>query len=617
LAKFRVSIVPGLARAQSPVIMALLVLLLLVSAARGDDEDLRSLEVFNGAKTELISSGRSLRPTSQTAENTTVVTSREIEALNAHTLADILVDVPGIQLEAVRTPGTAVNIEIQGSNFNHVLVLIDDVPLNNLGDNYPDIAAIPAQIIERVEIIKGAASTAWGSALGGVVNVITKSPQSERPFAGTVSGSLGSKTTADTRAEISGTRERFGYYLAGGNLRSDGLLANNMINKNTVYGKLHYEFPVRGGVTLTTLYTDVSSGIFASPERDVKQDQQGHQVFSTLSLQYPLADHFLLEATSRLRLSDQRLSAQALSDRSGLGATQDDEVTGGGSLKLSWVSELQRIAAGVDYDHERLHVSNPLIQVDAEQLIRSAERVGVFLNDTFTLGDFAVTPSARYDHTGTGDDLFSPSFGVTYAVTENTVLRGYTSRGYSLTSLNRTDSTEKVWTSQVGVESGDIPYLWLKGTLFRNDTWNISDNGRNPDIKNRQLKQGVEVEARTLPVWNTSLSAGYTFINATEKGSVVHGVPRHTLDIGIKYQDRSSFRALLNGRYLDWNDHSQNGRYAAPVWDLHLGKGFSYSEHGSLEVFVSLRNLFNSGQYISDIFKNPGRWGEAGVRCSF
>jgi len=603
--------------------MTALCLLFSVSLARGDDEDLRSLELYNGAASEVVSATRSPRPASQTAENITVVTAQEIEALNAHTLSDILLGVTGIQLEIDRTPGSSTNIEIQGSNFNHVLVLVDNVPINNLAANFPDIATIPAQIIERVEIIKGAASTSWGSALGGVVNVITKNPQPERPVSGLVSGSLGRGGTADSRAELSGTSNRLGYYLSGGNLHSDGLLPNNMVDQNNVYGKLHYELPVRGGLTLSALYTDNASGQFTSFDYGRKVNQDEHQVISTLSLLYPLSDHLTFEGAARVRSSSQDISVSALSDNSIITKTKNDESSRGGSLNLSWLSDLQRIVAGVDYDHARVHLSEALVQADL--LKRSADRVGVYLNDTFTWGSFAVTPSVRFDHTGIGDNLFNPSFGLTYALTDNSVLRGYTSRGYSLTSLNQDDSTEKVWTSQVGFESGDIPYLWLKSTLFRNDTWNIAVNV--PDaspagftrVKQRQLKQGFEVEARTLPFLKTSLSAGYTYIRGTdgETGAALEGTPRHTVDFGIRYQELGNYRALLTGRLIDWNSPSQNGRSRGVVLDLHLGKKFHYAEHGSFELFLSVRNLFGADQYPSDLFKNTGRWGEAGVRCNF
>jgi vitamin B12 transporter len=622
------------ARAKPLFLMTVMCLSLSASLARGADEDLLSLELYNGGLSGIVSANRSPRPASQTAENITVVTAQEIEALNAHTLVDILVGIPGIQLEMYRTPGTGANIEIQGSNFNHVLVLIDDIPINNLTANFPDIASIPVQMIERVEIVKGAASTSWGSALGGVVNVITKSPLAERPLGGVVSGSLGKQTTSDSRAEVSGTLDRFGYYLSGGYLNSDGLLSNNHVNQGTAYGKLRYELPAHGALSLSALYTDNSSGQFAFDP--FKADQTSRQFISTFSLLYHLSDHFTVEGALRTRVADQGVSVRALS--SGLLLQQDDthESSRGGSLNLAWLSELQRVVAGVDFDHAkaRLHLSSPQAQEDL--LNRSADRVGVYLNDTFTLGKFAVIPSVRYDHTGIGDDLFNPSLGITYALTENSVLRGYTSRGYSITSLNQSNATEKVWTSQVGVESGDIPYLWLKGTLFRNDTWNVSQSDQiaNPQfdpndpasapflevvLKKRLLKQGVELEGRTLPVFNTSLSAGYTFIDARdgESHAILHGAPRHTVDVGIKYQDARDFRALLTGRYIDWNSHERNGKYGSVIWDLHLSKKFPYSEHGSLELFLSVRNLFNGDQYLLESYKNAGRWGEAGVRCTF
>jgi vitamin B12 transporter len=614
---------PVIARAKPTFLMIALFCLFFAAPARGDEEDLRSLELYNGSTSDVVSANRSPRPASQTAENITVVTAQEIEALNAHTLADILIGVIGIQLEENGTPGTSTNIEIQGSNFNHVLVLVDNIPINNLAANFPDISAIPAQIIERVEIVKGAASTSWGSALGGVVNVITKVPQSERPFEGLVSGSLGKRSTSDGRGEVSGTLNRIGYYLSGGNLHSNGLLPNNGVNQNNFYGKLHYDLPVQGGLTLSSLYTDNVSGQFALDP--YKANQKDHQVLSTLSLQYPLSDHLFVEGAAKSRVSNQEITVAALSDNSLLKKTNTAESSIGGSLSLSWLSELQRISAGVDFDHAKADLNDP--QVQADQPKRSADRAGVYLNDTFTLGSFAVIPSARFDHTGTGENLFNPSLGITYALNENSVLRGYTSRGYSLTSLNQVNNTEKVWTSQVGIESGDIPYLWLKGTLFRNDTWNVTARVPNPNagpndfmtVKQRQLKQGVELEARTLPFLNTSLSAGYTFIDARngDSGSLLTGVPRHTIDVGIKYQDRSNFRALLTGRYIDWNASPDlNGKHGI-IWDLHLGKKFQYSEHGFLELFLSVRNLFDGDQYLSEFYKNTGRWGEAGVRCNF
>jgi vitamin B12 transporter len=601
-----------------PFLVATICLFLWVSPAQAEDDDLRSLELYNGGSVETVSAGRSPRPASQTAENITVVTASEIEALNAHTLADVLFNVTGVQLEMRRTPGAIANLEIQGSRFNHILVLIDNVPLNNLVDNFPDISSVPVQMIERVEIVKGAASSSWGSALGGVVNVITKSPQAERPFAGMASASYGKRSTVDGRAELSGTLNRFGYYLSGGKLRSDGLLPNNMVDLNNFYGKLRYDLPARGSLTLTTGLVDDTSGQVAfSP---VSAEQDSVQSISTLSAQYPVNDSLSIDSSVRIKRTGVHLYNRNMADNSLLKAVKNEESDTGGSLQVSWHDEMQRVVSGVDYDHVMAHLALP--QKQADILNRTDERVGVYLNDTFTLGRFAATPSLRYDHTGSSGDFFSPSFGITYALTENSLLRGYTARGYSLISLNRTDSTDKVWTSQIGFESAEIPYLWLKGTLFRNDTWNVDavdDHG--VAFKQTQLKQGYELEGRTLPFLNTSLSLGYTFIDARDGdgGAILKSVPRHTLNLGVKYEDSRNLRLLLTGHYIDWNTAGtpREGKYGAVIWDLHLGKKFNYSERGFIEVFASVRNLFNGEQEQSIVYKSAGRWSEAGVRCGF
>lgn len=592
------------------LLVSALPLLVLFAGPASASDDLSSIELFNGPDTEVVTGSRSPRPASQTAENITVVTSKEIEDINAHNLADVLYMVTGVPVEMNRTPGTVSNARVQGANFNHVLVLVDGIPINNLADNFADISSVPAQMIDRVEVVKGAASSSWGSALGGVINVITKNPYDDRRVGGLVSGSAGTRDTADGRVEGSGTIQHFGYYLTAGKLRSDGLLPNNDASLGSLYGKFRYELPTDGEITLSTGFTENDSGQTATDA--VHVDQGSRQLISMLSLRYPLAHRLVLDASLQGRRYSSHVSVLDPTEALQYQSTLSKETSRGGGVKLSWLGDTNLLVGGIDYDHVKAK-----LDFGGERAVWGADRVGVYAIDTITLGSFAITPSARFDRTGSGGDHFSPSLGLTYALTDNSVLRAYTAKGYSLTSLNRSDSTEKVWTWQAGFETGDLPYLWLKGTFFRNDTSNVQADGPQ-GRKQRQLREGVEVEAKTLPVLNTSLSAGYTYVNATDKDTdgVIHGVPVHTVKVGLKYDAAEQLHAEMIGNLVDWNDpgHSRTG---GVIWDVHLRKWIASTDTLSLEVFLSVRNIFDGRQYLDRIFRNAGRWGEAGVRCKF
>ena len=287
---------------------------------------------------------------------------------------------------------------------------------------------------------------------------------------------------------------------------------------------------------------------------------------------------------------------------------------------MLWRQAGNLLVAGVDYQHARMDSSDALVSVDI--LNRRADRWGLYLNDTYSIGLVSLSAGARYDLTGTSGDQFSPSFGITWQLTESTLLRGYTAKGFSLPSFFLERGSERVWTSQVGLETSGIPYLWLKGTLFRNDTWDITvrDNQTGAFRSERQIKQGFELETRTTELFNTSLRSGYTYVDArrTSDDSVVRNVPTHTLQLGLLYDDHRRFKGLLTGRHIYWNaEPFRNGSYQGMIWDLHLNATPFSGDYKGLELFFSLRNIFNGSQYLDEVFRNNGRWAEGGMRFRF
>ena len=580
-----------------------LALCILPSTVQAEEEE--TLELFSAWQGETSTASRAPKPLSQTAENVTVITAKDIVLINAHTLADILDTVPGIQLQHNGGPGIIAYTYIQSASPFFTQVFVDGISINN-SNNHPDVSAVPAQIIERIEIVKGTASSAWGSALGGVINVITKSPEKERPISGSVTASIGERTTADTMAELSGTSGKLGYYFSGGYLGSDGLLPTMELNSKQAYGKLTYDLHNNGQMWGTFSYSQAEMGdlFIPQPPYDFREEHATNRLLASLGLRYTLAEGLDLEVAAKHAFIADNYSYFIISDGSTFPQDHFRDKTIGGSAKLTWRSGQNLLVTGVDYNRQE----SKWLDVYSVK----ADRWGIYLNDTLTLGPVSISPGLRLDHTQTNGDQISSSLGATWQINDSTLLRAYTGRGYNVPLLLQTNSpSQKIWTMQVGAESTAIPYLWVKGTLFRNLTWGADSE--------QHVAKGSELEIRTIPVFHTSLAAGWTYTETTRTsdGSPVRpDRPTQTVKLALRYDD-ATFRGALIGNHINWNglteDNSKNGL----IWDLHLGATLLKRQDTSLELFFSGRNLFNGRSYTMDLIPNVGRWFEGGMRVRF
>jgi vitamin B12 transporter len=590
------------------------------------EEDMQTLEMFYEGKDLVVSATRNPKPISQSAENITIVSAAEIEALGAHTLGDVLVTVPGIQATDRGGPGSLVDFSIQGADSFHILIMLDGVALNFSGSQFIDIAAIPLQNIERLEIIKGPGSSSWGSALGGVINIVTKSPIEEKKLGGTISFTAGERQTRDTRGEVSGTLGRFGYYLYAGNLTADGFRPNTGADHNNLYAKLGWKLPERGNLLFSIAYDRGTVGDGDSSSSNFFSRFRYRYLLSTLSLSYPVTDKIALDFS--LRTTSKRTvdfgnflgddPANGITSGAPLSDIKSRESSAGGSAKLSWRKGINSLAVGADFDH---------LTIDADTNLASgiklfSDKYGVFLNDTFTLGTVAITPGIRYDRMRPVGDFFSPSLGAAWNLNDKTVLRAYGARGYSLPVLSADSTQQKVITVQAGGETTMVPYLWIKTTFFLNYLSDVSayDYTAGTYVNTKQKKQGVEVEAKTIPFYNSSLSAGYTFLDAKDydSGETLPNIPRQIVKLGLHYNDQHSLRGALIGRYVWWTTTSHNNpKGNTGLWDFNLAKKVFTANDLSLELFFTAHNLLNGAQYADESFKNARRWLEGGIRCTF
>jgi len=165
-----------------------------------------------------------------------VMTEEEIEQAHALTSADLLRDVPFIDLAQNGGAGSLSTVTIRGGKPNLVLVMIDGIPANDLSNLLGgafDFSNLLSHALERIEVVRGPLSSGYGSeAMSGVVNVITKPMHYESNV--TVGIEAGSFGTAGANMEAEGVRGRLGYKFSGAFLRVGEQVESDAFSDSTV-----------------------------------------------------------------------------------------------------------------------------------------------------------------------------------------------------------------------------------------------------------------------------------------------------------------------------------------------------------------------------------------------
>lgn len=171
----------------------------------------------------IVTANRSPQAAARVGQSVTVLTAEQIEASQAVSVVDLLVRTPGVSFSANGGVGTSTSLRIRGAETGQTVVVIDGVKLNDPSstDSGYNFGNLLTGDIARIEVLRGAQSTLWGSqAIGGVINLVTA--EATRPLQASLDSEVGSRGTQSLRAGIGGATDRVTWRVAGSHFKTDG-----------------------------------------------------------------------------------------------------------------------------------------------------------------------------------------------------------------------------------------------------------------------------------------------------------------------------------------------------------------------------------------------------------
>jgi len=163
-----------------------------------------------------------IRETREDPSSFTTVIRPQQFASQFRTTEDLISRTPGVKVKRFGGLGQLSTVSIRGSSGEQVLVLLDGVRLNTGGSGAVDFSTIPLEAVEKIEVIRGGGTTLYGSdAIGGVVNIVTRSPK-ERTAGASAAFSYGSLNTLKGWLTAGGGTDTLDGLLSFTHFQSDG-----------------------------------------------------------------------------------------------------------------------------------------------------------------------------------------------------------------------------------------------------------------------------------------------------------------------------------------------------------------------------------------------------------
>ncbi|NCA26544.1 MAG: TonB-dependent receptor [Methylophilaceae bacterium] len=190
---------------------------------------LLAAETSINANDVIVTASRTPQTKESVIADVTVITQEEIERAGQSTFIELLQSQPGVEISSNGGTGSSSSIFLRGSNSNQVVVLVDGLRINSITDGRTNFGNIPLSQIDRIEILRGPASSLYGQdAIGGVIQIFTKHGDNPPRFNAAIG--YGSYNSKSAEAGFSGKMNDVKFSINASSLTTDGFSALRIKN---------------------------------------------------------------------------------------------------------------------------------------------------------------------------------------------------------------------------------------------------------------------------------------------------------------------------------------------------------------------------------------------------
>ncbi|UII79178.1 TonB-dependent siderophore receptor [Flagellimonas sp. CMM7] len=562
------------------------------------------------------------------------ITAEELERNQGKTVAELINTKSGIELTGSRgRDGSVFGVFARGGRGKQVLIIIDGVRVadpSSFSAEY-DLRLLSTPEIESIEIIKGAASTLYGTnAATAVINITTKK-SSKKEITGNFQSTVGTNQTSDDQnynlasfansALVSGTLNKFSYSAAFSNRYSDGISAattpeneEDSFSQFSTTIKLGYKFSEKFELTVygnQTKYDTEFDASFAEAPNQTKLDQQ--RVGISSSYEYAKGSLHINSAYTDYETDSKSTFGESISEGKNLVLNVYN--------KYVFADKLYTVL-GVDFlkdeatftDNEEQTIVDPYVNV-------------VYVSE-FGLN---LNAGARFNtHSEYGNHLvynFNPSYVFSSANGYVKLLGSYATSYITpnLTQLFSSFGNEDLEPEENGTIEGGVEYavndkLRLSAIYFsRNEKNRIGsdENFISANIADEIDATGIETEVtwKPIPAFNVNLNYAFT----ERKGDNAIRIPKHKVNASFGYSFSDKTYVSLNYQYtgdrFDTDFRTFEDVALDPFSLVNLYVGHQLCDN--FKLFINANNLLNE-EFVEVIgFTTKGRNINAGFNFTF